>query len=152
MSSYCTRRLSPVMWITCLGQFPCPCLLVNYQIRQDSTHCVVIMRQCYLYSCNTHCQPCTSPFFPSLSPSLSPPQGYLFVSVLIGETHDLLQLIIQAIRHDLESRNPVFNTLAMQCVANIATQDMAEQLGKDVAPLLVSPYVGGSGWGGGLDG
>ena len=65
--------------------------------------------------------------------------GYLFVSVLIGETHDLLQLIIQAIRHDLESRNPIFNTLAMQCVANIASQDMAEQLGKDVAPLLVSP-------------
>ena len=79
---------------------------------------------------------------------LLPPQGYLFVSVLIGETHDLLQLIIQAIRHDLESRNPVFNTLAMQCVANIATQDMAEQLGKDVAPLLVSPYVGGGGEGG----
>ena len=69
--------------------------------------------------------------------------------MLIGETHDLLQLIIQAIRHDLESRNPVFNTLAMQCVANIASQDMAEQLGKDVAPLLVSPYVGEEGGEGG---
>ena len=72
--------------------------------------------------------------------------------MLIGETHDLLQLIIQAIRHDLESRNPVFNTLAMQCVANIASQDMAEQLGKDVAPLLVSPYVGEEGGEGGRGG
>ena len=72
--------------------------------------------------------------------------------MLIGETHDLLQLIIQAIRHDLESRNPVFNTLAMQCVANIASQDMAEQLGKDVAPLLVSPYVGEEGGEGGREG
>ncbi len=49
-----------------------------------------------------------------------------------------MKLIIQAIRHDLESRNPVFNTLAMQCVANIASREMAEQLGKDIPPLLTS--------------
>lgn len=67
------------------------------------------------------------------------PQGYLFVSVLIGSSHDLSQLIVQAIRHDVESRNPLFNTLAMQCVANIASKDMAELIGKDIPPLLGSP-------------
>lgn len=66
-------------------------------------------------------------------------QGYLFVSVLIGSSHDLSQLIVQAIRHDIESRNPLFNTLAMQCVANIASKDMAELVGKDIPPLLGSP-------------
>jgi AP-2 complex subunit alpha len=64
--------------------------------------------------------------------------GYLFVSVLIGSAHDLSQLIVQAIRHDIESRNPIFNMLAMQCVANIASKDMAELIGKDIPPLLSS--------------
>ena len=78
----------------------------------------------------------------SLPSPLSPlpaPQGYLFVSVLVGESHDLMQLIIQSIRHDLESRNPTFNTLAMQCIANVAHREMAEELGKDIPPLLTSP-------------
>ena len=58
----------------------------------------------------------------------------------MNEGHELMPLVIQAIRHDLESRNPTFNTLAMQCVANIASKEMAEQLGKDVVPnLIVSP-------------
>ena len=61
------------------------------------------------------------------------------MTVLMGHGHDLMPLVIQAIRHDMESRNPVFNTLAMQCVANIASKDMAEQLGRDAVPnLLVS--------------
>ena len=50
-------------------------------------------------------------------------QGYLFVMVMISEGHDLMNLIIQSIRHDLESRNPTFNTLAMQCIANIASKE-----------------------------
>ena len=58
----------------------------------------------------------------------------------MGESHELMPLVIQAIRHDLESRNPTFNTLAMQCVANIASREMVEQLGMDVVPnLLISP-------------
>lgn len=73
-----------------------------------------------------------------LHPSI---QGYLFVSVIIGESHDLTQLINQSIRHDLESSTPVFNTLAMQCIANIASKDMAEQLAKDIPPLLTSQWV-----------
>lgn len=68
-------------------------------------------------------------------------QGYLFVSVIISEGHDLMPLIIQAIRHDVESQNPVFNTLAMQCIANIANKSMVEQLGKDIPPVLTNSLV-----------
>ena len=57
---------------------------------------------------------------------------------MIGEGHELSQLIIQSIRHDIESRNPVFNTLAMQCIANLASKDMTEQLAKEIPPLLTS--------------
>ena len=71
-------------------------------------------------------------------------QGYLFVSVIVGEGHDLMPLIIQAIRHDVEAPNPVFNTLAMQCIANIASKTMAEQLGKDIPPVLTNSYVNSS--------
>ena len=62
------------------------------------------------------------------------------MTVLMSEGHELMPLVIQAIRHDLESRNPIFNTLAMQCVANVASREMAVQLGKDVIPnILTSP-------------
>ena len=67
------------------------------------------------------------------------PQGYLFVSVLIAESHELIPLIIQAIRNDLESRNPVYATLAMQCIANVANKAMSTELGKEVPKILVSP-------------
>lgn len=64
--------------------------------------------------------------------------GYLFVSVLIAESHELIPLIVQAIRNDLESRNPVYTTLAMQCIANVANKSMTTELGKEVPKILVS--------------
>ncbi|KAL4224513.1 AP-2 complex subunit alpha-2 [Mactra antiquata] len=64
--------------------------------------------------------------------------GYLFISVLIGATNDLMKLVIQAIRNDLASRNPVHITLALQCVANIGSREMAEGLSVDIPKLLVS--------------
>lgn len=66
-------------------------------------------------------------------------QGYLFVSVLIAESHELMPLIIQAIRNDLESRNPIYTTLAMQCIANVASKAMTAELGQEVPKILVSP-------------
>ncbi|XP_052799569.1 AP-2 complex subunit alpha-2-like isoform X3 [Mya arenaria] len=64
--------------------------------------------------------------------------GYLFISVLIGANNDLMKLVIQAIRNDLASRNPVHITLALQCVANIGSREMAEGLSVDIPKLLVS--------------
>jgi AP-2 complex subunit alpha len=65
-------------------------------------------------------------------------QGYLFISVLVGASSDLMKLVIQSIKNDLGSRNPVHINLALQCIANIGSREMAEALGQEVPRLLVS--------------
>lgn len=67
--------------------------------------------------------------------------GYLFVSVIFGENHDLMPLVIQAIRLDLQSPNSVFKTLAMQCVANIGSKQMAAQIGPEIPVLLTASHT-----------
>ncbi|CAD6190557.1 unnamed protein product [Caenorhabditis auriculariae] len=64
--------------------------------------------------------------------------GYLFISVLIEANSDLMKLIVQAIRNDLTSRNPVHVNLALQCISNIGSRDMAEAFCTDLPKLLVS--------------
>lgn len=65
-------------------------------------------------------------------------QGYLFISVLVGANNELMKLVIQAIKNDLKAKNPVHVCLALQCVANIGSRDMAEGLGNEIPKLLVS--------------
>jgi AP-2 complex subunit alpha len=67
-------------------------------------------------------------------------QGYLFISVLISQNSDLINLINNSIKNDLVSRNPVHVSLALQCIANIGSKDMAEAFASDVPKLLVSGY------------
>ncbi|KAK3102872.1 hypothetical protein FSP39_014560 [Pinctada imbricata] len=64
--------------------------------------------------------------------------GYLFISVMIGANNELMKLVIQSIKNDLAGRNPIHITLALQCVANIGSREMAEALGVDIPRLLVS--------------
>ncbi|VDM97500.1 unnamed protein product [Thelazia callipaeda] len=64
--------------------------------------------------------------------------GYLFISVLINNNSDLIKLIIQSIKNDLQSRNPVHVNLALQCISNIGSRDMAEAFAQDLPKLLVS--------------
>jgi len=64
--------------------------------------------------------------------------GYLFISVLISGNSELIQLIVQSIKNDLASRNPVHVSLALQCIANIGSKDMAEAFGMEIPKLLVS--------------
>jgi len=64
--------------------------------------------------------------------------GYLFISVLISGNSELIQLIVQSIKNDLSSRNPVHVSLALQCIANIGSKDMAEAFGSEIPKLLVS--------------
>jgi len=64
--------------------------------------------------------------------------GYLFISVLISGSSELIQLINQSIKNDLGSRNPVHVSLALQCIANIGSKDMAEAFGVEIPKLLVS--------------
>jgi len=64
--------------------------------------------------------------------------GYLFISVLISSNSDLINLINQSIKNDLAARNPVHVSLALQCIANVGSKDMAEAFGHDIPKLLVS--------------
>lgn len=64
--------------------------------------------------------------------------GYLFISVLVNTNSDLIKLIIQSIKNDLTSRNPVHVSLALQCIANIGSKEMAEAFGYEIPKLLVS--------------
>uniref|UniRef100_A0A915JLE1 Clathrin/coatomer adaptor adaptin-like N-terminal domain-containing protein n=1 Tax=Romanomermis culicivorax TaxID=13658 RepID=A0A915JLE1_ROMCU len=65
--------------------------------------------------------------------------GYLFISVLISSNSELIRLIVQSIKNDLLSRNPINVNLALQCIANIGSKDMCEAFGQDIPKLLVSP-------------
>ncbi|XP_028136001.1 AP-2 complex subunit alpha [Diabrotica virgifera virgifera] len=64
--------------------------------------------------------------------------GYLFISVLVNTNSELIKLIIQSIKNDLASRNPIHVNLALQCIANIGSKEMAEAFGNDIPKLLVS--------------
>uniref|UniRef100_A0A3Q2DUK4 AP-2 complex subunit alpha-2-like n=1 Tax=Cyprinodon variegatus TaxID=28743 RepID=A0A3Q2DUK4_CYPVA len=52
--------------------------------------------------------------------------GYLFISVLVNSNSDLIRLINNAIKNDLASRNPTFMNLALHCIANVGSREMAE--------------------------
>ncbi|EGT58202.1 hypothetical protein CAEBREN_13036 [Caenorhabditis brenneri] len=64
--------------------------------------------------------------------------GYLFISVLIEQQSDLMKLIVQGIRNDLTSRNPVHVNLALQCISNMGSREMVEAFCTDLPKLLVS--------------
>uniref|UniRef100_A0AC34QT89 AP-2 complex subunit alpha n=1 Tax=Panagrolaimus sp. JU765 TaxID=591449 RepID=A0AC34QT89_9BILA len=64
--------------------------------------------------------------------------GYLFISVLINLNSDLIKLIIQSIKNDIQSRNPVHVNLALQCISNIGSRDMCEAFADDLPKLLTS--------------
>jgi len=64
--------------------------------------------------------------------------GYLFISVLVSANNELMKLIIQHVKNDLNSSNPIFVSLALQCIANIASPEMLEGVGPDVPKLLIS--------------
>lgn len=61
--------------------------------------------------------------------------------MLVSQNNDLMKLIIQHVKNDLNSSNPIHVNLALQCIANIASPDMLEGVGPDVPKLLISGYV-----------
>ncbi|CAM4780291.1 unnamed protein product [Rotaria magnacalcarata] len=64
--------------------------------------------------------------------------GYLFISVIMNSSTEMKQLIIQNIRNDIQSRNPIFINLALQCVANIGDKEMATAFTQEIPRLLIS--------------
>ncbi len=66
-------------------------------------------------------------------------QGYLALTLLMHENSDLIRLVINSIRKDLDDNNEVNNCLALHAIANIGGKEMAETLSTDVHRLLISP-------------
>ncbi|XP_061669495.1 AP-2 complex subunit alpha-2-like isoform X1 [Syngnathoides biaculeatus] len=64
--------------------------------------------------------------------------GYLFISVLVNSNSDLIRLINNAIKNDLSSRNPTFMNLALHCIANVGSREMAEAFATDIPRILVA--------------
>ena len=107
----------------------------RYWLRSDRGGQPALIQQVYREA-NSKSEVTRAKWF-SLSLSL---QGYLFISVLISGNSELIQLIVQSIKNDLASRNPVHVSLALQCIANIGSKDMAEAFGQEIPKLLVSGY------------
>lgn len=68
-------------------------------------------------------------------------QGYLFISVLVNSNSDLISLINNAIKNDLTSRNPTFMNLALHCIANVGSREMAEAFASEIPRILVAGFV-----------
>lgn len=65
--------------------------------------------------------------------------GYLALTLLMHENSDLVRLVVNSIRKDLDDLNEVHNCLALHAIANIGGEEMAETLAPDVHRLLISP-------------
>lgn len=64
--------------------------------------------------------------------------GYLFISVLVNSNSDLIRLINNGIKNDLASRNPTFMNLALHCIANVGSREMAEAFASQIPNILVA--------------
>ncbi len=60
------------------------------------------------------------------------------MTLLLTENSDLIKLVVNSIRKDLEDYNEIHNCLALHAIANIGGREMAESLSVDVQRLLVS--------------
>lgn len=68
-------------------------------------------------------------------------QGYLALTLLMHENSDIIRLVVNSIRKDLDDMNETTNCLALHAIANIGGADMAEALAPDVHRLLISPWA-----------
>ncbi|ORX54925.1 Adaptor protein complex AP-2 alpha subunit [Hesseltinella vesiculosa] len=65
--------------------------------------------------------------------------GYLAVTLLFHENSDLVRLVVNSTKKDLDDMNEINNCLALHAIANIGGREMAESLSHDVHRLLISP-------------
>ncbi|XP_055505811.1 AP-2 complex subunit alpha-2-like isoform X2 [Leucoraja erinacea] len=64
--------------------------------------------------------------------------GYLFISILMNSNSELMRLINNALKNDLASHNHVFMGLALHCIANVGSQEMAEAFVSEIPKILVA--------------
>lgn len=61
--------------------------------------------------------------------------------MLVNSNSDLIRLINNGIKNDLASRNPTFMNLALHCIANVGSREMAEAFASDIPSILVAGFV-----------
>ena len=64
--------------------------------------------------------------------------GYLALSLLVDENHEVLTLVENQLKLDLSSKKDDIRGLALVTIANIAGEDMARDLGNEVATFLAT--------------
>lgn len=61
--------------------------------------------------------------------------------MLVNSNSDLIRLINNGIKNDLTSRNPTFMNLALHCIANVGSREMAEAFASEIPSILVAGCV-----------
>lgn len=61
--------------------------------------------------------------------------------MLVNSNSDLIRLINNGIKNDLSSRNPTFMNLALHCIANVGSREMAETFASEIPGVLVAGCV-----------
>jgi AP-2 complex subunit alpha len=63
------------------------------------------------------------------------------MTLMLHEHSELLLMVVNSIKKDLEENNEYNNCLALHAIANVGSNEMAETLGPSVHRLLISPLV-----------
>lgn len=66
------------------------------------------------------------------------------MTLMLHEHSELLLMVVNSIKKDLEETNEYNNCLALHAIANVGSNEMAETLAPSVHRLLISPFVPGS--------
>ncbi|WWC71387.1 uncharacterized protein I206_105342 [Kwoniella pini CBS 10737] len=64
--------------------------------------------------------------------------GYLACTLLMHENSDMVRLVINSFRKDLEDHSEINNCLALHAIATLGGQEMAEALGENVYRAMIS--------------
>ncbi|KAI9593190.1 adaptin N terminal region-domain-containing protein [Syncephalis fuscata] len=64
--------------------------------------------------------------------------GYLALTLLLTENHEMIRLVVNSLRKDMEEPLEIVNCLALHAIANIGGREMAESLAGDVYRLLIA--------------
>jgi len=64
--------------------------------------------------------------------------GYLAISLLLADNNDILRLVVNSVKNDMNSANEHNAALALNTVANIAGAEFADNLFADISKLLLS--------------